>query len=191
MSTRRATEIDRSSILRGENVPWGKRGEFFVTAKSGARFGVGGRARVGPHRGVKVLERKGGDDRRKQQASDQGWFMPASRLDMMEQLAIHLSRTSGSISPFRAALITGDRIRNWSASHPWKESGGSAFHIRDRDGFDRGEQVVFTQDRSTWRCGQRVDSGDFEPVEWEGRTLVDGASSTGCRSRWSGNEGRH
>ncbi len=99
-------------------------------------------------------------------------------LAMMEQLAIHLKRNQWLDFTFpRRGLITGDRIRELVRllTH-----GKNLEDLRIPTSviatdLTNGERVVFTTGPIDLAVRASVSiPGIFEPVEWEGRTLVDG-----------------
>nr|MBO2496791.1 esterase [Bacillota bacterium] len=159
-----------------------KGGNFLSRPKVGLALGSGA-ARGLAHIGVlKVLEREGIPVDMIAGSSMGSLigvvYANGADLDMMEQLAIHLKRNQWlDFTLPRRGLITGDRIRELVRllTH-----GKNLEDLRIPTSviatdLTNGERVVFTTGPIDLAVRASVSiPGIFEPVEWEGRTLVDG-----------------
>ncbi|MGI6127597.1 MAG: patatin-like phospholipase family protein [Planifilum sp.] len=99
-------------------------------------------------------------------------------LAMMEQLAIHLKRNQWlDFSLTRRGLVAGDRIRELVRllTHGKNLEDLQIPTAVIATDLTKGERVVFTSGPIDLAVRASVSiPGIFEPVEWEGRTLVDG-----------------
>nr|WP_309868292.1 patatin-like phospholipase family protein [Desmospora profundinema] len=99
-------------------------------------------------------------------------------LDMIEELAIHLKRNSWlDLTVPKRGFITGDKVRGLIRllTHGKKLEDFSIPTAVVATDLAKGEQVVFREGPADLAVRASISiPGIFEPVEWEGRTLVDG-----------------